>query len=310
MSFNLGDITNRQNFSETAVRVLRSVFLDEWALKLTALAITLALWLGVTGLSTPTTERITGVPLTLRFSNNAEVTNSPIKEVDIFITGDKRRIENINKRELAISVDLTDVAPGDRVVSLTPENISIDLPTGVKIDEIQPNKMVVKLEQIEERQIEIRPETSGELPEGYEIYGVTASPASVNVRGPESFVNALNFISTEKIDVTGRASSFVARQISLNPSNQKVTPLEAVVDVAVRIGEQRVERTIRAQVMDFSNRTATVTLYGPKTVLQNLDPKTVYVEITKTADGTEQPKLTLPEDIKELLQVRSVKLSS
>src|SRR5690606_17450520 len=276
----------------------------------TALAITLALWLGVTGLSTPTTERITGVPLTLRFSNNAEVTNSPIKEVDIFITGDKRRIENINKRELAISVDLTDVAPGDRVVSLTPENISIDLPTGVKIDEIQPNKMVVKLEQIEERQIEIRPETSGELPEGYEIYGVTASPASVNVRGPESFVNALNFISTEKIDVTGRASSFVARQISLNPSNQKVTPLEAVVDVAVRIGEQRVERTIRAQVMDFSNRTATVTLYGPKTVLQNLDPKTVYVEITKTADGTEQPKLTLPEDIKELLQVRSVKLSS
>ena len=174
MAFNFGDLTNRQNFSETALRVLRSVFLEDWALKLTALAITLALWLGVTGLSTPTTERITGVPLTLRFSNNSEVTNSPIKEVDIFITGDKRRIENINKRELAISVDLTDVAPGDRVVSLTPENISIDLPPGVKVDEIQPNKMVVKLEQIAESQVEIRPETSGELPEGYEIYGLSA----------------------------------------------------------------------------------------------------------------------------------------
>jgi YbbR domain-containing protein len=307
MAFNFGDLTNGQSFSETAIRFLRSAFLEDWALKLTALAITLALWLGVTGLSTPTTERITGVPLTLRFSNNSEVTNSPIKEVDIFITGDKRRIENINKRELAISVDLTDVAPGDRVVSLTPENISIDLPPGVKIDEIQPNKMVVKLEEIEERQIEIKPETSGDLPEGYEIYCLTATPAAVNVRGPASFVKALSFISTEKIDVTGRASSFVARQISLNPSNQKVTPLEAVVDVAVTIGEQRVERTIKTQVMDFTNRTATVTLYGPKTIIQNLDPKAVYLEITKTADGTEQPKLTLPDDIKDLLQVRSVK---
>src|SRR5690606_41524800 len=151
----------------------------------TALAITLALWLGVTGLSTPTTERITGVPLTLRFSNNSEVTNSPIKEVDIFITGDKRRIENINKRELAISVDLTDVAPGDRVVSLTPENISIDLPPGVKVDEIQPNKMVVKLEQIAESQVEIRPATRGELPDGAEIYGPSATHAAVNVRGLE-----------------------------------------------------------------------------------------------------------------------------
>lgn len=309
MSFNFGDLTNRQNFSETALRVVRSVFLEDWALKLIALAITLALWLGVTGLSTPTTERITGVPLTLRFSNNTEVTNSPIKEVDIFITGDKRRIENINKRELAISVDLTDIEPGDRVVSLTPENISVDLPPGVKIDEIQPNKMVVKLENVMERQVEIKPETSGNLPEGYEIYGLTATPAAVNVRGPESFVNALNFISTEKIDVTGRASSFVARQISLNPSNQKVTPLEAVVDVAVSIGEQRVERTIKAQVMEFSNRTATVTLYGPKTVIQNLDPKSVYVEITRSADGTEQPQLNLPEDIVDAITIRSIKLN-
>jgi len=305
--FSVGD---KQNISETLVRVLRSIFLEDWALKLTALAITLALWLGVTGLSTPTTERITGVPLNLRFSsNNAEVTNSPIKEVDIFITGDKRRIENIKKEELSISLDLTDIPPGDRVISLTPENISIDLPLGVKVDEIQPNKMVVKLEEVQEKAIEVRAETSGDLPEGYEIYSSSVTPQTVNVRGPASFVKALSFISTEKIDVTGRASSFVARQVSLNPSNQKVTPLEAVVDVSIQIGEQRVERTVRSRVLDFTNRTATVTLYGPKTVIENLDPRSAYVEITKDPDGKEQPKLTLPEDIANVVQTRSIKLS-
>ena len=38
--------------------VARKVFLEDWTTKLVALAITLALWVGVTGLSTPTTRRI------------------------------------------------------------------------------------------------------------------------------------------------------------------------------------------------------------------------------------------------------------
>ncbi len=301
-------LPDKQNISDAFIRILRSIFLEDWALKLVALAITLALWLGVTGLSTPTTERITGVPLTLRFSNNAEVTNSPIKEVDIFITGDKRKISNINKSELTIAVDLTNIPPGDRVVSLTPENISIDLPAGVKIDEIQPNKMVVKLEQVEEKDVEVRAETDGDLPDGYEVYAANVVPRIVKVRGPSSFVKALNFISTEKIDVTGKTASFVVKQVSLNPSNQKVTPLEAVVDVSVRIGEQRVERTMKMRILDFTNRTATVILYGPKSVIENLDPQLAYVEITKDPEGKELPKLTLPVGVIDIIQVRSINL--
>ncbi len=308
MSLSSGN--GKQNLSDTFVRILRSIFLEDWALKLIALAITLALWLGVTGLSTPITERFSDVPVTPRyFSNNIEVTNFPTKKVDITITGDKRRVADIEKSKLAISLDLTDVPPGDQAIVLTPENINIDLPTGVKIDSIEPSTILLRLEKVEEKAVEVRAETNGELPEGYEIYNITVSPAMVDVRGPSSFIKAQSFLSTEKIDITGKTSSFIAQQVSLNPSNQKVTPLKAVVDVSIQIGEQRVERTMKVRVLDFSNRSATVVLYGPKSVIEGLDPQLSYVEITKDADGKEQPKLTLPADVTDLLQTRSIKLN-
>ena len=299
-----------KNIPQTFVRVLRSIFLEDWALKLTALAITLALWLGVTGLSTPITERVADVPVTPRFfSNNIEVTNFPTKKVDITITGDKRRVASIEKDKLAISLDLTDVPPGDQAIILTPENINISLPTGVKIDSIEPSTILVRLEKVVEKAVEIRAETNGEPPEGFEVYSTTVIPQTVNVRGPESFIKALSFISTEKIDITGKTASFVAQQVSLNPSNQKVTLLEAVVDVSIQIGERRVERTIRTRVLDFSNRTATVILYGPRSAIESLDPQLAYVEITKDAAGKDKPKLTLPPNITDILSVRSIKLN-
>jgi hypothetical protein len=79
-------------------------------MKLVALAITLALWLGVTGLSTPTTQRLTSVPSACVF-NNIEITNSPIQEVDLVVTGDKRRLAQINKNALIVSMDISDVLP-------------------------------------------------------------------------------------------------------------------------------------------------------------------------------------------------------
>ena len=74
-------------------------------MKLVALVITLGLWLGVTGLSTPTVTRFSGVPLALRVSNNAEITNTPIQEIDVVLSGDKRKIAQLNKGDLFASID-------------------------------------------------------------------------------------------------------------------------------------------------------------------------------------------------------------
>ena len=52
-------------------QVLKKIFLEDWLTKLLALAITLALWVGVTGLSEVGSDRYK-VPLRLRLADNAE----------------------------------------------------------------------------------------------------------------------------------------------------------------------------------------------------------------------------------------------
>src|SRR5262249_3360303 len=124
-------------------QLVRKVFLEDWTMKLIALIITLGLWLGVTGLRTPTSRRFTNIPLNLRVANDLEVTNSPVSEVEIKVSGDKSKIDQLNQRDLSVSLDLTDVQAGDRTVQILPENVNIELPTGFKLEEIQPSKIAV-----------------------------------------------------------------------------------------------------------------------------------------------------------------------
>src|SRR6478752_8738348 len=84
--------------------IIRKIFLEDWAMKLLALVITLGLWLGVTGLSTPTTKRFT-VPLVPNISNSAEITSALIQEVDIVVSGDKRKVDQINRTDLSATLD-------------------------------------------------------------------------------------------------------------------------------------------------------------------------------------------------------------
>ena len=286
--------------------ILKKIFLEDWVMKLVALAITLALWLGVTGLSTPTTQRLTSVPLSLRFSNNIEVTNSPIQEVDLVVTGDKRKLAQINKNDLVLSMDISDVMPGDRVLSLTPETVGVSLPTGVKLDEIQPSRIAVRIEAVEEKEIPVKAETSGELPAGYELYAETITPAKIRVRGPANFIRSLSYVSTEQIDLTNRVTDFTSKQVPVSVANPKAAVLETVVDVTLRIGEQRVERVYSIPVE--GGRRAAVVLFGGRSLFENVRTGDLRVEIIENAAGTEEPRVFLPPSLDGRVEIRSVKL--
>ncbi len=182
----------------------------------------------------------------------------------IAITGDKRKIDQINKNDLIVSLDLTDVPPGDRVIELTPETVSVALPTGVKLEEILPNQITVRLEPIEEKEVPVNAETEGEVPEQFEIYSKTVLPQKIRVRGPAGFIKSLDSVSTESIDLTNHDRDFIAKQVPITVSNPKATPLETVVDVAFRIGEKRIERTFLVPVKDQPGKTATVVLFGSR----------------------------------------------
>ncbi len=291
-------------------RLFRRVFLDDWFIKAIALVITFALWFGVTGLRAPTTARLKNIALNLRVSNDIEVTNSPVQEVDLVVTGDKRKIDQINPRDLVASLDLTEVQAGDRTVQITPENVNVELPTGVKLEEVQPSKIAVKLEKVEEREIPVKSETEGSVAEGFEIYGTAVLPNKIRVRGPESYIKSLDSVSTEKINLENRNEDFTTQQVGLNVVNPKLTLIDTVVDVVFKIGEKRIERLFLVPVQtENKSGTATVVLYGARSILDALKAENLQVEIVKAESGENSLRLVLPAEIQGKVEIRKFKIN-
>ncbi len=276
--------------------IIRKIFLEDWAMKLVALVITFGLWLGVTVISKgkQTSDRFT-VPLNFRLLDNAEVTNAPVQEVEIRVRGVDEKIEQIRRNDLIAYVDLTELTPGESVLTLTPESVSVPLPEGVKVVDLQPSRIAVTIEAIEEREISVKAVTDGTPETGFEVYGEpTTLPQKVKVRGPASLVGAIDQLLTDKIPLNGRREDFTARQIPVSVANNKITIYNTVVDVFVRIGEKRVGRTVSINV---DGRNVYATLYGPKTAMAKIKPADIKVVITKDENGVDVPKFDLPSEI-------------
>jgi YbbR domain-containing protein len=291
--------------------LFRRLFLEDWLIKVIALFITVALWLGVTGLRAPTTERLRDVTLKSRVSDTIEATDISVQEVDLLVTGDKRKIDQIKEENLIVVLDLTDVQAGDRTIQITSENVNVELPTGVRLEEVQPNKIAVKLETVTEREIAVKVEIEGTVPENFEVYSKTVAPQKVRVRGPESFIKSLDSVPTEKVNLENRQEDFTAQRIPLNIADSKVSVLDTnVVDVAFRIGEKRIERLFTVPVQTATEKkTATVILYGGRSVLESLKADDLRVEIIKNEAGETSLSLSLPPEIQDKFEIRKLKIN-
>jgi YbbR domain-containing protein len=291
-------------------RVFRRVFLEDWSTKLIALGISLALWFGVTGLRDSTSRRLK-LTLNMRNSNDMEITNTSAQDVEVVVSGDKQKVDKLNERDLVMVVDLTDIKSGDRAVLLTPENVNLELPNGVKLDKIQPDKIAVRLEKVEEREVDVKPDLEGNLAEGFEIYNMYISPAKVRVRGAESVVKSLDTISTEKISLENQKDNFTTRQVGLNVVTPKVTLLDTIVDISFIVGEKRTERMFLVPVkMERETKNATVVLYGARSLMEKLRAEDLHIELTKSENGGVVPQLIFPSDLQNKVEIRKIKLPS
>ena len=263
----------------------------------------------MSGLRATTTSRLRNITLNLQIPNDIEVTNAPVQEVDIVVSGDKHKIESLNPRDLVVSLDLTDVPAGEKLVQLAPENVTLTLPTGIKLEEIQPNKIAVKLENVEERDVPVQAETVGSVADGFEVYSRTVLPAKIRVRGPASYVRSLNSISTDKINLDNRQEDFTAKQVPVNVMNPNANALDTVADVILRIGEKRVEKSFIIPVKeDKTEKKANVVLYGARSVIETVRPENLRVELVKSDSGEQSLRLDLPAEIQGQIEIRKLKI--
>ncbi|MGI8836778.1 MAG: CdaR family protein [Pyrinomonadaceae bacterium] len=216
-------------------RGLRKVFLEDWALKLLALVITLALWLAVTGQNKPVTLRVSGVQLNFLRHEGLEISNELPSTIEVVLTGSPAKLDRIGPRDLVATVDLSDQKPGQRIVRLSRDRVQMDLPEGVALQGFHPATLPIRLEPRVETQVDVEVKFEGTLAEGYELAGFTANPAKIRLRGPADRVSAVQKAATETVWLDGKKESFNLASVSINIPDPKVDVIDPTVDIHVQI---------------------------------------------------------------------------
>jgi len=291
-------------------KLLRRIFVEDWSLKLLSLAIAIVLWLLVTGQNQPVTAHV-NVQLNFIRPQALEISNDPPRTVDVTLTGSRNKLDDLTSLDLVATVDLSAQGAGERVLRLA-DKAQITLPQGIKVDGYQPSAIPIRLEEIVDRQVQVEPKLEGKPDDGFEVYSVYPNKGSVGVRGPASRVAALQKIATESIWLAGRKASFTAENVALDVADPKVDLLEPMVNVAVEIGERRIEKTFSGVPVATADggkvqpATTSVTLLGVASYLEALKPE----EMKLVLHGENlEPRLELPDVLKGRVILKSVHTS-
>jgi YbbR domain-containing protein len=244
-----------------------------------------------------------------------EIGNEPRREVEVTLSGPERLLQRVNSHDLVAFVDLSDYKAGDRLVSLTLDKITMGLPQGVRIDEIEPSNVPIRLELRTEASVAIESKVEGLVSDGYEVRGITVSPEKIRVRGPESHVANLKSAPTELIHLAGRKDTFTMPEVAIDISDRKINVLDPVVSVTVVIGEKRVEKTLSGVTVTSggegnpSPAVTTVMLYGPQSAINNLQASDIRVRLVEGDDGNVTPRLILPNGMNPDVELRGTRPS-
>jgi len=220
----------------TIERWLRRVVLEDWGLKLLALAVTIVLWLAVTGQNTPITQRY-AVQLNFLRPQGMEISNDPPDSVEVILTGSATKLAEMGPR-LAASVDISDQKPGERVIRLN-DRAQITLPSGVTIQGFRPATANIRLEPIVVSQVDVDVKFEGKLPDGYDVVVISCNPSRIRLRGPADRMNALRKAMTETVWLDGKTETFTLAGVAVNISDPKIEILDPTVDIRVEVAEKK-----------------------------------------------------------------------
>jgi len=276
--------------------------------KLAALLAAFVLWLFVNAGKRET--EVLQFPIEFRNTppDSVLVTRERIDSVAVKLNGPGALLGSLDGRRSPIVIDLGGVELGSEV-RLKIRDEMVRVPRGVRIVDVDPARIPIRLEEIRHATVPVRLARSGEPADGYKVDTVRLTPSTVAVTGPASVVNALQVVETEPLDINGVTTS-VQRPVGLVRGEHllSVTPERVMAQVVVE--PIRLTRELRRVAVDVRNAEnpfqirpshVNLTIRGPERTVQNLelDPGSVYVDAAQLGVGEHpvEPTVVLPAGV-------------
>jgi YbbR-like protein len=243
------------------------------------------------------------VVLTPQDSTNRILTSLPPPRVRVTVHGSKNALDELHADDLGTFQVKLQNATATRA-QLMPDMVNV--PTGVKIDQIDPPYIDLAWEERITRDIPVQVSVSGAPAQGYVVKGaLDAFPRTVRVTGPRNAVNTLQHARAESLDVTGLMEGKYARQLSLdNPPGRvefDITTIAVNAEISREISERPFTK-LRVAITGQTKAKSTpaevdVRLKCPPEVVRGLRPEQV-LPIVNVDSKEPQGSISLPVVVK------------
>jgi len=203
---------------------------NNWLLKIVSLFLATLLWATV---SNQASSEI-GLDVPLEYRNippQMEITGDMTNTVQVRLRGSSNVIKDITATDVATTIDLSNMAVGEKIVALSPHNVKV--PFGAEVIRVNPSSVRFTLERTVVKTVPVVPTIFGQPADGYERGQVLISPEGVAVEGPESRVNTLSSIATVPVHIDGRKAP-IEQTVDLDVSDPQVR-LQRPAPVKVKI---------------------------------------------------------------------------
>ena len=161
----------------------------------------IVLWLYVESVENIDADRtISGIPLNyigeadILADRQLIVMNKDAQTVDITLYGKRRDVYAINRDDISVSVDLTDIRSTGTVDRIYDITFSQDVNSkDIYILDKNPAYVTVEIDRMSSRQVEIRSESNITVAENYMAEPLEFSPSQITVSGPEEVINRIAY---------------------------------------------------------------------------------------------------------------------
>ena len=174
---------------------------ESLALKAVSLLLSLILWVTILGYRREEVKKM--VRLEPQLPPGMMIVNKIPTAIQFTLSGPRVMLEAAQKRIQPIRLDLTHTRQATNGFSVT-EDLLGELPPGVRVTYIYPPQVLIRLEEVVERYVPVKPTLAGKLSPGYEVVRVKAIPSKVSVSGPKALLESLEFIGTEAFNIEGQ----------------------------------------------------------------------------------------------------------
>jgi YbbR domain-containing protein len=186
---------------KSALSSLRATLIDNWPIKVTALGLAAALWAAVAA-QEPTTQI---VPVLLRVEPppGRNVVGT-VPEVRALFRGIPRELIKLYAEAPVIRKSLPDTITGsDYVLELSVSDIAVIDGAAVNAQQVEPQTIRIVLDDVGRKSVPVVHRVTVEPDSGHQIFGgLSVSPGSITIQGPQDRVAAITSVATMPVTLT------------------------------------------------------------------------------------------------------------